>query len=193
MQKTPFLISVLLCTAALSSTSYANAQSIIYNTPIWAPPYFPDVCGGYSDEWSANCYRDSDGNMHDTRTGNVYDSEGNLLGVGSAPTEQPQSESYIPETNSTAHDLWLMNGSTQVLTGQFYANETIFGVCDGDCSDLDINLYDSNGALVSSDTLLDALPIVTAPYDGIFNVEVIMTTCTHSSGCQAQVDSDYGF
>jgi hypothetical protein len=111
-----------------------------------------------------------------------------------AQTEQLQSPPSSSESNGGAgHDLWLMNGDTQVLTGQFYANESIFGVCDVDCNDLDINLYDTSGALISSDTLTDNVPIVIAPYEGIFNVEVIMTSCTHSSGCAAQVDSDYGF
>ena len=39
----------------------------------------PDVCGGYSDAWSANCRRDSNGNMIDGRTGKTYDSRGNLI------------------------------------------------------------------------------------------------------------------
>jgi hypothetical protein len=110
-----------------------------------------------------------------------------------AQTEQPQSPLSSPEANGAAHALWLMNGDTYVLTGQFYANETIFGVCDDDCNDLDINLYDLTGTLISSDTLTDDLPVVVAPYEGTFNVEVIMTSCTHQSGCEAQVDSDYGF
>jgi hypothetical protein len=94
---------------------------------------------------------------------------------------------------NTAHDLWLNHGDSYTLTGQFYANETIFGVCDVDCSDLDINLYDSTGSLVSSDTLTDDTPVVVAPYNGVYSVEVIMTSCSHVSGCAAQVDSAHGF
>jgi hypothetical protein len=108
-------------------------------------------------------------------------------------TTEPQSPAYSPAASGSTHDLWLMDDDTYVLTGQFYGNESIFGVCDIDCNDLDINLYDTNGSLVSSDTLIDNVPIVVAPYEGIFNVEVIMTSCTHPSGCAAQIDSDYGF
>jgi tetratricopeptide (TPR) repeat protein len=41
-----------------------------------------DVCGGYSDEWSANCVRDVDRNMIDGKTGNAYDPKGNFIRAG---------------------------------------------------------------------------------------------------------------
>ncbi|NJK53470.1 MAG: hypothetical protein HC936_12885 [Leptolyngbyaceae cyanobacterium SU_3_3] len=78
MKKTPLLISVLMCTTTLFSTNYANAQGVM-GPPIIVPMPNPDVCGGYSDSWSANCRRDNDGNMHDGNSGNVYDPYGNPI------------------------------------------------------------------------------------------------------------------
>ncbi len=96
-------------------------------------------------------------------------------------------------TRPAAHDVWLNQGGKQLLTGQFYANERIYGTCDSDCRDLDLNLYSTDGTLVSGDVLTDDFPIVVAPYNGTFTVEVIMHNCNHSSGCAAQIDSEYGF
>jgi hypothetical protein len=78
MEKTPLLISVLMCTTTLFSTNYANAQGVM-GPPIIVPMPNRDVCGGYSDSWSANCRRDNNGNMHDGNSGNVYDPHGNLI------------------------------------------------------------------------------------------------------------------
>ena len=48
------------------------------------PPIVPmpirDPCGGFSDSWSQHCRRDVNGNMIDTRTGNVFDRNGNPAG-----------------------------------------------------------------------------------------------------------------
>jgi hypothetical protein len=60
---------MLVASAILLMCESANAQ--------WQ--WMPDVCGGYSDSWSANCRRDGNGNMHDGNSGNVYDSNGNLI------------------------------------------------------------------------------------------------------------------
>jgi len=55
----------------------------------------------------------------------------------------------------------------------------IVGVCDQDCWDLDLALYDSAGGEVASDFLEDALPILafSPESDGSFEVEVIMVAC----------------
>lgn len=67
---------------------------------------------------------------------------------------------------------------------------SIYGECDSDCSDLDFYLYDSSGNQVDSDTSPDAQPVVTAPSNGDFRLEVRMHECDHSSGCEVSIWSD---
>jgi len=53
------------------------------------------------------------------------------------------------------------------------------GVCDQDCSDVDLRLFDPSGNEVDSDLLADDVPIVdTRPArSGTYRVRVIMTAC----------------
>lgn len=59
--------------------------------------------------------------------------------------------------------------------GQF----SFLAVCDSDCSDIDLRVYDPSGALVGEDVLLDDYPVVsfTAARSATYVVEVIMATC----------------
>ncbi|MEZ5994804.1 MAG: toll/interleukin-1 receptor domain-containing protein [Hyphomonadaceae bacterium] len=56
----------------------------------------------------------------------------------------------------------------------------IIGVCDQDCGDLDLILYDQANNVVSQDQLTDATPIVSvAPqYSGAYTVQAVMHNCT---------------
>ncbi|MBL8546846.1 MAG: toll/interleukin-1 receptor domain-containing protein [Hyphomonadaceae bacterium] len=56
----------------------------------------------------------------------------------------------------------------------------IVGVCDRDCSDLDIRLFDGNGALIVEDTSTTSQPNVGVipTSSGTFNVQVHMYACT---------------
>jgi hypothetical protein len=72
-------ISVIIL-AILFSSENVTAQMIMQ--PIVVPMPQPDVCGGYSDSWSANCRRDSNDNMIDGTTGDVYNSDGDLIRRG---------------------------------------------------------------------------------------------------------------
>ncbi|MGF1458584.1 MAG: hypothetical protein ACFBSG_06105 [Leptolyngbyaceae cyanobacterium] len=91
------------------------------------------------------------------------------------------------------HTAFLASGETETYQGYFLANEDIYASCDSNCVDLDIYLYDSHtNELIESDTLPDANPIVTAPYDGEFVVETVMITC-NAEVCEAWTDSDEGF
>ncbi len=58
---------------------------------------------------------------------------------------------------------------------------TIVGVCDGDCDDLDLRIYNSSGALLAEDVLEDALPGVnlTPDMDGEVTVEIDMVSCSN--------------
>lgn len=56
----------------------------------------------------------------------------------------------------------------------------IIGVCDNDCGDFDLILYDQNNVVVSEDVLADATPIVSvAPqWSGPFTAQAVMQNCT---------------
>lgn len=58
-----------------------------------------------------------------------------------------------------------------------FAPALFVGLCDNDCTDLDLVLLDSGGAVVDSDQLPDDYPIVTAPRPGSYTVEVRMAAC----------------
>ena len=55
----------------------------------------------------------------------------------------------------------------------------ILGVCDNDCRDLDLALYDENGKLIGSDQKVDDLPAVsvTPSWTGPFTVRATMASC----------------
>ncbi|MFQ4139645.1 hypothetical protein PGN35_025375 [Nodosilinea sp. PGN35] len=88
---------------------------------------------------------------------------------------------------------WLSTGETITYEGYLLADEAVFASCDDDCSDLDLFLYDAeSGELVASDTLIDAVPGVVAPYEGNFLIEVVMASCSVEP-CATWTDSDAGF
>lgn len=87
----------------------------------------------------------------------------------------------------------LTSGDSKTYEGYFLADEDIYASCDVNCEDVDIYLYDAfTGELIASDTLVDANPVVTAPYDGDFLVETAMVSCSANT-CETWTDSDHGF
>ena len=56
---------------------------------------------------------------------------------------------------------------------------TLLGVCDEDCSDIDLYLYDEGGVLIDSDASTDDVPVllVTPPRRGRYRVQVTMYDC----------------
>jgi hypothetical protein len=66
-----------------------------------------------------------------------------------------------------------------VITLQANVTYQIVGVCDNDCRDVDIRLYDEDNILIDEDLLNDDLPIVevTPIWTGPFRVRVIMANC----------------
>ena len=56
----------------------------------------------------------------------------------------------------------------------------IMGVCDTDCSDVDLELYDPGGSKIDSDVLDDDAPIVsvTPGKSGSYRIKVMMIKCT---------------
>jgi hypothetical protein len=53
------------------------------------------------------------------------------------------------------------------------------GMCDGDCDNLDLALYDSSGNEVASDFEMDGFPILTVSpaTSGVYRLRVIMADC----------------
>lgn len=58
----------------------------------------------------------------------------------------------------------------------------LFGVCDNDCTDMDLRLVDPSGQTVAEDVEADDVPIVahTAQRTGSYRVQVIMARCSVS-------------
>lgn len=69
--------------------------------------------------------------------------------------------------------------SFTLQTGSRYK---IVGVCDNDCSDMDMTLRDGNRNLISRDTSSDSLPIVEVNprWTGKFHLNVKMYSCSVS-------------
>ena len=64
----------------------------------------------------------------------------------------------------------------QLTAGGRYA---ILGVCDNDCSDVDLRVFDPMGNMVGEDILVDDHPVVefVASSSGQYRANVIMATC----------------
>jgi hypothetical protein len=56
----------------------------------------------------------------------------------------------------------------------------LVGVCDADCSDMDLRLTSPGGSVVAQDVETDDTPVLqfTAPASGSYRVRVMMATCT---------------
>lgn len=68
------------------------------------------------------------------------------------------------------------------LTLKQYWTYRITTVCDGDCGDIDLYLYDENGNSISSDLKTDDFPIVgcSPTWTGQFKLKVKMINCTRN-------------
>ena len=89
------------------------------------------------------------------------------------------SAGYAPVIADGSH---LAQGETMTytVTLQTGASYMLMGVCDQDCRDLDLALYDGYGNLVSADETEDAAPVVdvTVATGGDFTLEVTMYRCS---------------
>ena len=113
------------------------------------------------------------------------------VGMGGVMTASLASGAIAQEPEP--YTTFLSSGESEIYEGYLLAGEAVYASCDFDCGDLDIYLYDAQtGELMESDTLLDAQPIVVAPYDGDFIIETVMVTCS-TSICEAWTNSDEGF
>lgn len=94
-----------------------------------------------------------------------------FIGQGFQAIDQPATGTLAQGQNTTF--------PANLSTGIEYR---IVGVCDNDCADLDLVLYDQNNNVVSQDQLTDATPIVSvAPqWTGPFTVQVVMHNCAQA-------------
>lgn len=76
----------------------------------------------------------------------------------------------------------LNNGQTETVTLDLDAGTSymVVGVCDGDCSDLDLWINDENGYEIDSDVLDDDTPIleVTPRRSARFSIRTKMISCS---------------
>lgn len=75
----------------------------------------------------------------------------------------------------------LYEGDSHYLTADLNGRDTIVitGVCDQDCSDLDLIIRDEWGDVLDRDQLVDDEPVLhfRPPYAGEFEIEVVMYSC----------------
>lgn len=89
-------------------------------------------------------------------------------------------------TESTIH--WLNIGESFRIGTYLFENEPISSACSQDCYDIDLTLYDANTKKsVAQDHDNTSTPMVNAPYEGDFIVEVEMANCARSGGCRTWI------
>ena len=77
----------------------------------------------------------------------------------------------------------LAQGATKRVSATLPGSSLVLGICDGDCSDLNLHLIDASGNEVDSDVKDDDLPILAVPDKGSYTITVDMKKCG-SSGCR---------
>ena len=88
-------------------------------------------------------------------------------------------EGYDP---ISAHEGWLNEGQSEWLSIQLAAGTSyaIAATCDGDCTDLDLKVYNPFNRLVVRDTSTDDVPVVyyRPPSSGRYQIEAVMYRCS---------------
>lgn len=83
---------------------------------------------------------------------------------------------------SSTNYLWLDDNETEVVTLNLNANRTyrIWGVCDGDCEDMDLELVDLYGNQIAVDEASDAQPVLSPNLrgSGEYQLRVKMYDCS---------------
>ncbi|NJB84436.1 hypothetical protein GGR26_000181 [Lewinella marina] len=117
--------------------------------------------GGSSTALLAQCSQES------IRT-QITNVTGRMEGIGYSMVYLTRCGS-LSEGESAFHDIPLYAGTQY----------KVFAVCDGDCPDLDLKIYDSKGNLVDDDTLDDYTPIldVNPSSEMTYRAKVIMYDC----------------
>jgi hypothetical protein len=80
-----------------------------------------------------------------------------------------------------SHDGSLKQGGTERLTVRLGTGTTQFvGLCDNDCTDVDLGLYDANGKQIDEDVQDDDYPVVSVRPTGnaVYTLVVLMSKCS---------------
>jgi hypothetical protein len=89
-------------------------------------------------------------------------------------------EGFIQEGNR--HTGALPNGGSASLTISLRAGTSyaVVGVCDQDCTDMDLALFDASGNLIGADYEVDDVPLVAVvpTQTGTFRLDVTMPACS---------------
>jgi hypothetical protein len=96
---------------------------------------------------------------------------------------QPSHNVFIDALNNNTYE----DVRYDLRAGDSYL---FLGVCDNDCSGLQLRLYDNNGNLIDSDTTRGGYPVLTAQVyrTGTFYLRVTMRGC-YASPCWAGVEA----
>lgn len=91
-------------------------------------------------------------------------------GFRQAYTNDQDAHGFLGNWEAKEHYFSVIKGKTYKFAG----------VCDNDCSDVDIEVYNNKGELVAEDTEVDDIPLVSfvAEYTGRYRVEVTMADCS---------------
>lgn len=101
----------------------------------------------------------------------------------------PSSYSVLPAMRSmrTLAEGKAMNITYTLSAGYVY---TFAGACDSDCADIDLELRDAQGKLLTADTSSDDNPVVSVSptVKGKYTLKVYMRDCSSPDGCVYGVD-----
>lgn len=122
-------------------------------------------------------------------------------GSRSSSAETDAAKKYVASELKRSTDFYLTKGYEKTstdLTDTFALDEgetddttvytltggrsyIVFGVCDEDCEDVNLAMYDSAGKLVAEDTEEDDQPamVITVRKTGKYTLEVTMATCAN--------------
>lgn len=84
----------------------------------------------------------------------------------------PDRAAMMGSLNDDADESIMLN-----LTGN--SHYAFIGVCDNDCSDVDLQLFGGDGTKISEDMETDDTPVLqfVAPYTGQYRMKVLMPAC----------------
>ncbi len=94
--------------------------------------------------------------------------------------QSAQSRGYSPVTPMVTGNLNQGANTSHNFPLTAGRNYVIIGVCDRDCTDVDLRLYDASGNTIASDVAVDDHPTLqfTAGMSGNFRLQVEMATCS---------------
>jgi len=116
--------------------------------------------------------------VSEARAQNTYQQQvqGYITRAAATLTQRGYQPDREPVTGSLADDA----RETMNINLQGGARYAIVGVCDNDCTDVDLRIWDPNGTKLAEDIATDDTPVLefTATVTGQYRVSVEMATCS---------------